>query len=164
MIKLNDYLVHCLVPDRVPATKISCKEFVDVLEDGIPYQWKLEFKKKGFDSSSFMLKEFLDVCVHLEEAKLQKLLRKMIACAKKEHDIGRKRKCHNKLKLHHERCHSTGKCHQGKRKKKYCDYHGLCYHDTDECNFVQSCKKHIQPMHCCLSAPPICPQDGKTKK
>eukprot|EP00957_Ditylum_brightwellii_P130347 9943172-Ditylum_brightwellii.AAC.1 len=41
MIKLNDYLVQCLVPDRVTATKISCKEFVDVLEDGIPYQWKL---------------------------------------------------------------------------------------------------------------------------
>eukprot|EP00957_Ditylum_brightwellii_P050962 3865158-Ditylum_brightwellii.AAC.1 len=76
MIKLNDYLVHFPVPDGVTATKISCKEFVDVLEDGIPYQWKLEFEKEGFDSSSSTLKEFLGVCVRLEEAELQKLLRK----------------------------------------------------------------------------------------
>eukprot|EP00957_Ditylum_brightwellii_P152149 11584393-Ditylum_brightwellii.AAC.1 len=41
MIKLNDYLVHFLVTDRVTAAKISCKEFVDILEDGIQYQWKL---------------------------------------------------------------------------------------------------------------------------
>eukprot|EP00957_Ditylum_brightwellii_P175264 13342961-Ditylum_brightwellii.AAC.1 len=60
MIKLNDYLVQFLVPDGVTATKISCKEFVNILEDGIPYQWKLEFKKEGFDLSSSMLKEFLD--------------------------------------------------------------------------------------------------------
>eukprot|EP00957_Ditylum_brightwellii_P073342 5573661-Ditylum_brightwellii.AAC.1 len=83
MIKLNDYLVHFLVPDGVTATKISCKEFVDVLEDRIPHQWKLEFKKKGFDSSSSMLKEFLDMCVHLEEAELQKPLRKIKACTKR---------------------------------------------------------------------------------
>eukprot|EP00957_Ditylum_brightwellii_P027906 2108373-Ditylum_brightwellii.AAC.1 len=83
MIKLNDYLVHFPVLDRVKATKISCKEFVDILEDGILYQWKLEFEKEGFDSSSSTLEEFLDVCVHLEETELQKLLRKMIACAKK---------------------------------------------------------------------------------
>eukprot|EP00957_Ditylum_brightwellii_P107311 8188080-Ditylum_brightwellii.AAC.1 len=34
------------VPDRVTATKIYHKEFIDVLEDGIPYQWKLEFEKE----------------------------------------------------------------------------------------------------------------------
>eukprot|EP00957_Ditylum_brightwellii_P177980 13556679-Ditylum_brightwellii.AAC.1 len=38
MIKLNDYLAHFPVPDGVTTTKISCKEFVDTLEDGIPYQ------------------------------------------------------------------------------------------------------------------------------
>eukprot|EP00957_Ditylum_brightwellii_P036284 2747777-Ditylum_brightwellii.AAC.1 len=46
MIKLNDYLAQFPVPDRVTATKISSEEFIDVLEDGIPYQWKLEFKKE----------------------------------------------------------------------------------------------------------------------
>eukprot|EP00957_Ditylum_brightwellii_P125259 9548329-Ditylum_brightwellii.AAC.1 len=46
MIKLNNYLVQFPVPDRVTTTEISCKEFVDILEDGIPYQWKLEFKKE----------------------------------------------------------------------------------------------------------------------
>eukprot|EP00957_Ditylum_brightwellii_P159875 12169945-Ditylum_brightwellii.AAC.1 len=46
MIKLNDYLVHFLVPDRVTSTKIYHKEFVDILEDGILYRWKLEFKKE----------------------------------------------------------------------------------------------------------------------
>eukprot|EP00957_Ditylum_brightwellii_P050227 3808882-Ditylum_brightwellii.AAC.1 len=59
-IKLNDYLEFFLVPDGVTATKIAHKEFVDVLDDGVLYQWKLEFEKEGFDSSSFMLKEFLD--------------------------------------------------------------------------------------------------------
>eukprot|EP00957_Ditylum_brightwellii_P120353 9183177-Ditylum_brightwellii.AAC.1 len=72
MIKLSDDFVNFLVPDRVTATKISCKEIIDILEDRIPYQWKLEFKREGFNSSSSMLKEFLDVCVHLEEAELQK--------------------------------------------------------------------------------------------
>eukprot|EP00957_Ditylum_brightwellii_P080443 6118473-Ditylum_brightwellii.AAC.1 len=46
MIKLNDYLEFFLVPDRVSATKIARKEFVDVLENGVPYQWKLDFKKE----------------------------------------------------------------------------------------------------------------------
>eukprot|EP00957_Ditylum_brightwellii_P181174 13800270-Ditylum_brightwellii.AAC.1 len=86
MIKLNDYLTHFLVPDRVIATKISCKEFIDILGDKIPYQWKLEFEKEGFDRSSSTLKEFLDVCVCLEEAELQKLLGTKIAHARQEHD------------------------------------------------------------------------------
>eukprot|EP00957_Ditylum_brightwellii_P190060 14468783-Ditylum_brightwellii.AAC.1 len=81
MIKLNDYLVHFPVLDGVTATMISCEEFVDVLEDEIPYHWKLEFEKEGFDSSSATIKEFLDICVHLEEAELQKPLGKKIACA-----------------------------------------------------------------------------------
>eukprot|EP00957_Ditylum_brightwellii_P009454 713447-Ditylum_brightwellii.AAC.2 len=76
MIKLNDYLVQFLVPGGVTAMKISCKEFIDILEDGLPYQLKLEFKKEGFHLSFSTLKEFLGVCVHLEEAELQKPLRK----------------------------------------------------------------------------------------
>eukprot|EP00957_Ditylum_brightwellii_P188062 14317676-Ditylum_brightwellii.AAC.1 len=60
MIKLNGYLVHFPVPDGVTATKISCKEFINVLEDGILYQQKLEFKKEGFDSSFSTLKELMD--------------------------------------------------------------------------------------------------------
>eukprot|EP00957_Ditylum_brightwellii_P110341 8416061-Ditylum_brightwellii.AAC.1 len=86
MIKLNDYLEFFPVADSVTATKIPREEFVDVLEDGCPYQWKLEFKKEGFDLSSSTLKDFLDICVRLEEAELQKPLKKKIACAIKEHD------------------------------------------------------------------------------
>eukprot|EP00957_Ditylum_brightwellii_P123241 9396731-Ditylum_brightwellii.AAC.1 len=71
------------IPNRVTATKISCKEIVDILEDGILYQCKLEFKKEGFDLSSSALKEFLDMCVHLEEAELQKTLGKKTAHAKR---------------------------------------------------------------------------------
>eukprot|EP00957_Ditylum_brightwellii_P019164 1444518-Ditylum_brightwellii.AAC.1 len=103
--------LHFPVPDGMTATKISCEEFVDVLEDGILYQWKPEFKKEGFDLSSSMLKEFLDVCVCLEEAELQKPLGKKIAHAKKEYDDNRKGKHQDKLKLHHERHHGLGKCH-----------------------------------------------------
>eukprot|EP00957_Ditylum_brightwellii_P168748 12844046-Ditylum_brightwellii.AAC.1 len=111
--------------------KISHKEFIDVLEDVIPYQWKLELKKKGFDLSSSMLKKFLDVCVRLEEAEMQKLFRKKIACAEKEHGKDRKRKHQDKTKLCHKRHHGSGKRHQGKIKKTFCSHHGLCYHGTD---------------------------------
>eukprot|EP00957_Ditylum_brightwellii_P108800 8299537-Ditylum_brightwellii.AAC.1 len=31
--------------------------------------------------------------------------------------------------------------------KKFCDYHGVCYHDTSECDLAKSHKKHVQPMH-----------------
>eukprot|EP00957_Ditylum_brightwellii_P020830 1570850-Ditylum_brightwellii.AAC.1 len=108
------------VKDSVALTKC----LADVTKHyGIPYQWKLDFEKEGFDSSASMLKEFLDMCVHLEEAELQKPLRKTIACARKEHDKGRKERRQVKPKLHHERHHSSGNCHQGKQKKKYCEYH-----------------------------------------
>eukprot|EP00957_Ditylum_brightwellii_P171073 13023618-Ditylum_brightwellii.AAC.1 len=79
MIKLNNYLEFFPVPDGVTATKIPREEFVDALEYRVPYQWKLDFKKEGFDLSSSTLKEFLDLCVRLEEAELQKLLKKRIA-------------------------------------------------------------------------------------
>eukprot|EP00957_Ditylum_brightwellii_P174615 13295310-Ditylum_brightwellii.AAC.1 len=123
MIQLNDYLGQFPVPDEVTATKISFEEFVDVLEDGILYQWKLEFKKKGFDLSSSTLKDFLGVCVCQEEAELQKTLRKKIACAEKEHNKDRKMKHQDKPKLCHRRRHGLGKRHQSKQKKKYCEYH-----------------------------------------
>eukprot|EP00957_Ditylum_brightwellii_P075877 5766814-Ditylum_brightwellii.AAC.1 len=71
----------------------------------------------------------------------------MIVCARKERDNDRKEKHQDKPKLYHERRHGLGKHHQGKRKKKYCEYYGLCYHDTDKCEFVQSHRKHVQPMH-----------------
>eukprot|EP00957_Ditylum_brightwellii_P057331 4346276-Ditylum_brightwellii.AAC.1 len=122
MIKLNDYLVHFPVLDRVTATKIACEDLVDVLEDGVLYQWKLEFEKEGFDSSSSTLKEFPDVCVRLEEAELQNPLKKKRARVIKEHDNSDgKRKHQEKPKLHHERHHSLGKHHQSKHKKKFCD-------------------------------------------
>eukprot|EP00957_Ditylum_brightwellii_P011975 903370-Ditylum_brightwellii.AAC.1 len=101
MIKLNDYLEFFPIPDSVTTTKIAREEFVDVLEDRVPYQWMQEFKKEGFDLNSSTLKEFLDVCVHLEEAEVQKLLKKKIACAIKEQDNldGKK------SKLRHKTCH-----------------------------------------------------------
>eukprot|EP00957_Ditylum_brightwellii_P113976 8689407-Ditylum_brightwellii.AAC.1 len=97
-----------------------------------------------------MLKEFLDMCVRLEEAELQKPFGKNIAHARKEHDSTRKGKCQGKPKSHHKRLHGSGKNHQGKRKKKFCDYHVLCYHDMNECNFVQAHRKHVQPTHCII--------------
>eukprot|EP00957_Ditylum_brightwellii_P128333 9788319-Ditylum_brightwellii.AAC.1 len=60
MTKLNNYLEFFPVPDSVTAAKIAHEEFVDVLEDRVPYQWKLEFEKEGFDLSSSTSKEFLD--------------------------------------------------------------------------------------------------------
>eukprot|EP00957_Ditylum_brightwellii_P156112 11882788-Ditylum_brightwellii.AAC.2 len=87
----------------------------------------------------------MDVCVHLEEVELQKPLKKKIAHTVKEHDnLDRKRKHQDKPKLCHERCHRLGKHHQSKCKKKFCDYHGLCYHAMDKYNFVQACRKHSQ--------------------
>eukprot|EP00957_Ditylum_brightwellii_P140321 10691556-Ditylum_brightwellii.AAC.1 len=60
MIKLNGYLEFFLVLDSITDMNIARKEFVDVLEDRAPYQWKLEFEKEGFNLSSSTLKGFLD--------------------------------------------------------------------------------------------------------
>eukprot|EP00957_Ditylum_brightwellii_P178046 13561858-Ditylum_brightwellii.AAC.1 len=46
----------------------------------------MEFEKEGFDLSSSTLKEFLGVWVCLEEAELQKPLKKRVAYAAKEHE------------------------------------------------------------------------------
>ena len=156
MIKLNDHLKKFPVPDGVTAKKISREEFVDLLEDGVPYQWKMEFEKEGFDSSSSTLKEFLEVCVRLEEAELQKPLKKRIACAAKEHEESdddkpikpRYKRRKGQTKRYGRRIlRQQSKRHGGKRMKKFCDYHGVCYHDTSECNLAKSCKKHVQPIH-----------------
>eukprot|EP00957_Ditylum_brightwellii_P008545 648091-Ditylum_brightwellii.AAC.1 len=78
---------------------------------------------------------------------MHKPLAKKIACAKKEYGEDVKGKHHGKLELRHKRHHGLGKSHAGKHKKKYCEYHGLCHHDTEECNFYQACRKHVQPTH-----------------
>eukprot|EP00957_Ditylum_brightwellii_P159971 12177264-Ditylum_brightwellii.AAC.1 len=39
------------------------------------------------------------------------------------------------------------KQHGGKQRKKYCDYNGLCYHYTSECDLAKSCKKQVQLTH-----------------
>eukprot|EP00957_Ditylum_brightwellii_P129812 9901438-Ditylum_brightwellii.AAC.1 len=81
--------------------KILCEEFVNVLEDRVSYQWKLEFEKEGFDLSFSTLKEFLDVCAHQEEAELQKPLKKKIACAIKEHENSDGKKSKSRHKKQH---------------------------------------------------------------
>eukprot|EP00957_Ditylum_brightwellii_P168856 12852493-Ditylum_brightwellii.AAC.1 len=132
--------------------KIPCEEFVDVLKDKVPYQWKLEFEKEGFALSSSTLKEVLDICIRLEEAEIQKPLFKK-TCAIKEHgNSDRKKpklhhKRHQSLSKHYKKFHKN-KHHGGKRRKKFCDNHGLCYHATDKCNFNQTYRKHTQPRHC----------------
>ena len=82
-----------------------------MLEDGVLYQWKLEFKKEGFDPSSSTLKEFLGVCVCLEEAELQKPLKKRIAHAITEHDKSDDKKT---TKPRHKRSKGQTK-HYGRR-------------------------------------------------
>eukprot|EP00957_Ditylum_brightwellii_P090807 6914687-Ditylum_brightwellii.AAC.1 len=78
-----------------------------MLEDRVPYQWKLEFEKEGIDLSSSTLKESLDMYVRLEEAELQKPLKKKIACAIKEHDDLENKK----TKSRHETCQGQSKCY-----------------------------------------------------
>eukprot|EP00957_Ditylum_brightwellii_P117118 8932699-Ditylum_brightwellii.AAC.1 len=34
-----------------------------------------------------------------------------------------------------------------KEKGRFFNYHGMCYHDSEECNFVHSHRKHVQPTH-----------------
>eukprot|EP00957_Ditylum_brightwellii_P104180 7935289-Ditylum_brightwellii.AAC.1 len=59
------------------------------------------------------------MCVRLEEAELQKLRKKKIACAMKEHDNSDgKRKRQEKPKSRHKRYHGSGKHHQIKHRKE----------------------------------------------
>eukprot|EP00957_Ditylum_brightwellii_P196024 14935349-Ditylum_brightwellii.AAC.1 len=78
---------------------------------------------------------------------MHKPLTKKIAHVKKEHNNSGKGKHHDKLKLSHERRHGLGKHHVRKHKKKFCNYHGLYYHDMDKCNFTQTHRKYGQPTH-----------------
>eukprot|EP00957_Ditylum_brightwellii_P193294 14717496-Ditylum_brightwellii.AAC.1 len=135
---------------RVTATTFSQEEFVDILEHGILLQWKLEFKKESFDLRSATLKEFLDVYVRLEETELHKLHVKKIACAKKDHNEekgDRKVRHHAKLELCYKRHHGHGKHHTGKYRKKFYNYHGLCHHEMEKCDYYQAHKKHPHPTH-----------------
>eukprot|EP00957_Ditylum_brightwellii_P183286 13961077-Ditylum_brightwellii.AAC.1 len=34
--------------------------------------------------------------------------------------------------------------------KKFCDYHGICYHDTSESDLTKSHKKQVQLMRCII--------------
>eukprot|EP00957_Ditylum_brightwellii_P015325 1153881-Ditylum_brightwellii.AAC.1 len=44
MLKLNHYLDKFPVSEGVTGTKLSEEKLVDVLEDRVPLQWKLELK------------------------------------------------------------------------------------------------------------------------
>eukprot|EP00957_Ditylum_brightwellii_P128071 9767596-Ditylum_brightwellii.AAC.1 len=103
------------------------------------YQWcKVEFEKEGFNSSSSTLKEFLDMCGHLEETEMHKSIAKKIAHAQKDHDKSMKAKGkvrhHAKSDFHHKRHHGSQKCHSGKCKKMFSNNRGLCRHNTNACN------------------------------
>eukprot|EP00957_Ditylum_brightwellii_P055014 4170198-Ditylum_brightwellii.AAC.1 len=60
------------MPEGGTVTKFLQEEFVNILEGRIPLQWKLEFEKEGLNLSFVTLKVFLDICMLLEEAELQK--------------------------------------------------------------------------------------------
>eukprot|EP00957_Ditylum_brightwellii_P115861 8837951-Ditylum_brightwellii.AAC.1 len=96
------------------------------------------------------------MCVRLEEAELQKPLKKRIAHVIKEHDkLDDDKKTKLRLKKREGQTkrygrhilHQQSKQHENKQRKKYCDYHGLCYHDKFKYDLAKSCKKHVQPMH-----------------
>ena len=125
-------------------------------EDSLSTLLQYNFEKEGFDLSSSMLKEVLDVCVSLEEAELQKPLKKRIARAAREHEDSdyekpikpRHKKRKGQTKRYGRRIsRQQSKRHGGKRMKKFCDYHGVCYHDTSECDLAKSRKKHVQLTH-----------------
>eukprot|EP00957_Ditylum_brightwellii_P028968 2188332-Ditylum_brightwellii.AAC.1 len=80
---------------------------------------KLEFEEEGFNLSSSTLKEFLDVCICLEEAEMQKPLKKKIVCAEREYDKDGNRKHQDKPKSCHERRHSSGKIIKEKERKLF---------------------------------------------
>eukprot|EP00957_Ditylum_brightwellii_P190850 14530477-Ditylum_brightwellii.AAC.1 len=37
-----------------------------------------------------------------------------------------------------------------KAKEEFCNYHGLCHHDTDEFKYVCTHRKHAHPIHCIM--------------
>eukprot|EP00957_Ditylum_brightwellii_P129789 9900183-Ditylum_brightwellii.AAC.2 len=51
-----------------------------VLDDGVLLQWKLEFEKEGFNSSSAMLKEVMDICVPRRSRAVQAACKENSSC------------------------------------------------------------------------------------
>eukprot|EP00957_Ditylum_brightwellii_P063385 4811219-Ditylum_brightwellii.AAC.1 len=102
--------------------KIPREEFIDVLEDRVPYQWKPEFKKEGFDLSLSTLKEFLDKEIQVTSRDT----------SQPEQALGEA---------------SAKQTSWRKAQEDFFDYHDLSYHDTDKCDVVQARRKHVQPTH-----------------
>eukprot|EP00957_Ditylum_brightwellii_P143343 10920104-Ditylum_brightwellii.AAC.1 len=82
-----------------------------------------------------------------KEAELQTPLQKRIAHAIKEHDESDDNKKPQAASQKTQRTdQALWKTHftsakqtaWGKQRKKYCVYHGLCYHETSKCNLAKS--------------------------
>eukprot|EP00957_Ditylum_brightwellii_P166140 12648785-Ditylum_brightwellii.AAC.2 len=69
VVKLKDYLIEFPTPTGIKARKLEMEEILEVLENGIPTSWKFQMDKEGFDTSSSMLKEFMETCVCYKECK-----------------------------------------------------------------------------------------------
>eukprot|EP00957_Ditylum_brightwellii_P102362 7802372-Ditylum_brightwellii.AAC.1 len=59
MVELNAYLDKLPVPEGVTAMKLSWKKLVNVLDDGVLLQWKLDFKSNVLTQALPPLKSFL---------------------------------------------------------------------------------------------------------
>eukprot|EP00957_Ditylum_brightwellii_P160993 12256868-Ditylum_brightwellii.AAC.1 len=125
MIKLNNYLVNFPVLEGVTTEKISREEFIDILEDGI---------------LASMLKEFLDVCICVEEAETHKPLAKKIAHTKKEHDSDEQQRI-QQVWFVKDTEKQAKKCSLSTKEVK--DLNALVKDKTDEMIKERACNMHV---------------------
>ena len=134
VLELNEYLREFPIVNGVSETKLSDAEIMEILEYGVPREYRREFTVQGFDPLTQGLKKFIEFCTRLEawETSLEKPIPKKVAYLEEFKTGSRKRKAKadkeekacsgirlQYCRLHGENpTHSTSDCFELNRRKK----------------------------------------------
>ena len=68
VLKLNEYLKEFPTVKGIKETKLQESDIMEILEYGVPAQYRREFTVQGFDPLTQGLKKFLEFCSRLSHA------------------------------------------------------------------------------------------------
>ena len=126
VLELNECLREFPIVNGVSETKLSDAEIMEILEYGVPREYRREFTVQGFDPLTQGLKKFIEFCTRLEawETSLEKPIPKKAAYLEEFKTGSRKRKA---------KADKEEKAGSGIR-LQYCRLHGEnLTHSTSEC-------------------------------
>ena len=146
VLELNEYLKEFPTVNGAKETKLPESEVMEILEYGVPAQYRREFTVQGFDPLTQGLKKFLEFCSRLESCELtmEKPIPKKVAFQEETVTGSRKRKTLKAEKgsglrmqycqLHGENpTHGTAECFElNRRKKRAKEFATVQRHEREE--------------------------------